>query len=158
MKLSSIAAFTSIALLTACDSTNNKESTNKTSPTSIQPLEKEIKNINPFELKKTRLLTINNQKFEFNGKKLTTSSKIRSIRTSQIGSISGSFIILSKERPTPAVLGLPINDDASLVSPNTWRFTANRGTDFLALYKQLESKYKKVEMSIKYGGIDREEQ
>lgn len=156
MKNSTLIIVTSIFILTACNNEPKKEK--QSVPTEQQKVETpNVKKALDISQEK-RILTINDQQFKFKGNKLTTSSKLQNLRTSQLGSVSGSFVIFSKERPSPYILGLTFNDDAKLIAPNTWRFTANRGTDFLTLYKQLKAKYKKVEMSIRYGSSNKEEQ
>mgnify|MGYP006143927407 CR=1 FL=1 len=73
------------------------------------------------------------------------------------GRITGSFIVASNTKPVPHLLGLNFNDDARQVAKDTWRFTDNRGDDFLLLDKQLKTIFSKVELTIQYGNIDAEE-
>ncbi|NRA60122.1 MAG: hypothetical protein HRU25_04270 [Psychrobium sp.] len=139
----------SAILLTACNSPTtdilelSKASANERSSTILA------------KPKKTSLLNtvvnVNNTQFKVLSKQLTTSSKLFNLKTSSVGSVSGSFIVFSTVKPIPDKLGLNFNDDAQQIAHKTWRFTANRGEDFLLLYKQLQQNFSKVEMTINYG-------
>lgn len=103
------------------------------------------------------IIVINNVKYRSLSNTITTSSKLLNMETSQKGSITGSFIVISENKPVPHRLALNFNDDAVKIADKTWRFTANKGTNFLTLYKKLSQKFTHVEISIKYGGSGAEE-
>jgi len=103
------------------------------------------------------IVKINNIQFKVLSEKITTSSKLLNLKTSNIGSVSGSFIVFSDIKPMPNELELTFNNDAQQIAHKTWKFTANRGIDFLTLYKQLQQRFTKVEMSINYGNNKLEE-
>ena len=100
------------------------------------------------------IVDINGRKFKSLDESLTTSSKLLDVKNSSVGRITGSFIVASKTKPVPHLLGLTFNDDARQVAQDTWRFTANRGENFLLLDRGLKQIFKKVEMVIQYGDSD----
>ena len=154
----------SVLILVSCGSKtkNTVEKTEKDVEKSEEvtttdvPLIKKIKNNKLGYL--NEIVTINGKRFKSLSETLTTSSKLMNVNNSSIGRITGSFIVSSKTKPTPSLLGLSFNNDAQPIAHNTWRFTVNKGEDFLTLDKDLRHIFSKVEMSIKYGDNDVAEQ
>jgi len=103
------------------------------------------------------IVVINGVKYRSLSNTITTSSKLLNLETFKKGSITGSFIVISEYKPIPHKLALKFNDDAIKIAAKTWKFTANKGIDFLTLYQDLSKEYTHVEISIKYGGSSAEE-
>ncbi|MGB0898492.1 MAG: hypothetical protein ACPGSN_04500 [Psychrobium sp.] len=164
MKKTKLALIISVLSLLGCKENTHSQSTENTNKLETQPQKDKETPIPEIQLKKAykdtylnQIVNINGKKFKSLNNKITTGTKLLDIQNSSIGRITGSFIVASNTKPIPHLLGLNFNDDARQVANNTWRFTANRGDDFLLLDKQLKTIFSKVELTIQYGNIDAEE-
>lgn len=164
MKKTKLALIISVLSLLGCKESppsQSKENTNKLETQSLKDKEKPVSEVLLKKVHKNayldQIVNINGKQFKSLNNKITTGTKLLDIQNSSIGRITGSFIVASNTKPIPHLLGLNFNDDARQVAKDTWRFTANRGDDFLLLNKQLKTIFSKVELTIQYGNIDAEE-
>lgn len=108
-----------------------------------------VKHDNEIVSRGSHTITFNNEKYLYNGKELKKGSQVRGIHMSEIGTIKGTFVVVTHDENLNALFNSKVK-----IAENTYRLTPIETEDLMTVYHQLlnDKSIVKVELEVMYNG------
>lgn len=125
----------------------NEEITNKNKVEMLKRLKENIAKETPIGV---RTITLNGEKYLFEGEKLQKGTQVRNIHMSEFGTIKGTFVVVLMEGVTPDLSF----KHKEKIAKDTFRLTPAKADDLMTIYKELlvNKSIVTVEMEVSYSG------